>query len=285
LLIFALQKESMRKKKLIDKEIDTFYSETAEATRLEVGLGPLEFERNKELITRYLSKKRTTIIDVGGGPGIYAEWLAEKKHTVYLVDPVSKHIEEAKKRSDKLKNKFNSMLGESRNLDFPDQFADMVILHGPLYHLQKKAERLECLKEAKRVLKPGGIVLGFAINYTASTMVSLLQGVIQQNVFFQMCKQELENGIHQAPKDMAGILPKAYYHKQEELKDEFEKVNFKYLNTYAVEGMIWLDKNYFESRSDATKKKRMMELLAVTESDKNLLSFSPHLMIAAKKNK
>jgi len=273
----------MSKKKLIDKEIDSFYSKTAEATRLQVGLGPLEFERNKELILRYLPKKKSVVLDVGGGPGIYAEWLAEQKQEVYLIDPVEKHIEEATKRSNKSKNKFKCFLGESRSLDFPDGFADLIILHGPLYHLQKQSERLDCLKETKRVLKPGGIVLGFAINYTASTMVSLLQGVIQQKEFFHMCKQELENGMHQAPKNMPGILPKAFYHRQEELKEEFEKVKFIFLDTIAVEGIIWLDKNYFESRSDEIKKKQMMELLTITETDKNLLSFSPHIMIAAKK--
>ena len=55
------------------------------------------------------------------------------------------------------------------------------------------------------------------------------------------------------------------------------------LDLVAVEGMIWLDKNYFISRADAAKKKRMMELLSITECDQNLLSFSPHMMIAAKK--
>ena len=273
----------MRNKKLIDKEIDAFYSETSEVTRLEVGLGPLEFERNKELIQRFLPKKKNRILDVGGGPGVYAEWLSKLDNEVYLIDPVEKHIEEAKKRSGKMKNKFTALLGEARNLDFPDRFADVVILHGPLYHLQKRTERLDCLKETKRVLKPGGTVLGFAINYTASTMVALLQGVMHQNVFFQMCKKELLTGMHQAPGNMPGILPKAFYHRQEELKEEIEKAGFKYLDTFAVEGMIWLDKNYFDSRSDTTKKKRMMELLRSTECDKNLLSVSPHLMIAAKK--
>ena len=250
---------------------------------MQVGLGPLEFERNKELIQRYLTKKKHIILDVGGGPGIYAEWLATLKQEVHLVDPVVKHIEEAKKRSGKSKNKFDSVLGEARQLDFPDAFADLVILHGPLYHLQKKSERLDCLKETKRVLKPGGVVLGFAINYTASTLVSLLQGVLPEDEFFRMCRKELENGIHEAPATMPGILPKAFYHKQEQLREEFEEATFKVLDIIAVEGMIWLDKNYFVSRADVGKKKRMMELLALTEGDQNLLAFSPHMMIAAKK--
>jgi hypothetical protein len=46
--------------------------------------------------------------------------------------------------------------------------------------------------------------------------------------------------------------------------------------------MIWLDKNYFETRSDTKKKEAMMSLLKATESDFSLLSLSPHMMIAAK---
>ncbi len=273
----------MSKLKLINKEIDKFYSETSEETRLQMGLGPLEFERNKELIGRYLPPKTSVIIDVGGGPGIYAEWLAKQEQEVHLIDPVAKHIEQAKKRAEKLKKKFKCLQGEARQLEFPDNFADLIILHGPLYHLQQKADRLDCLKEARRVLKPGGIVLGFAINYTASTLVSLLQGVIQHEEFFQMCKEELSTSIHKAPKNMPGVLPNAFYHKQEELIKEVEEANLEYLDICAVEGIIWLDKNYFESRSDTTKKQMMMELLAITERDKNLISFSPHMMITAKK--
>jgi len=273
----------MSQMKLIHTEIDEFYSESSEETRLQVGLGPLEFERNKELIERFLPEGPVKVLDVGGGPGIYAEWLAKKGYEVHLVDPVAKHIKQAQKRADKQKKKFYCMQGESRQLAFPDNFADIVILHGPLYHLQQKRERLDCLQEARRVLKPGGVVLGFAINYTASTLVCLLQGIIQQDEFFQMSVKELTTGVHDAPQGMPGILPKAFYHKQEDLRKEVEESGFVYLDTYAVEGLIWLDKNYFESRADELKKKKMMELVKITENDTNLLSFSPHMMIAAKK--
>src|ERR1700755_1014156 len=145
---------------LIDPEIESFYGQTSEEGRLELGLGPLEFERNKELISRYLPKKGI-VIDVGGGPGIYSEWLAGLGHQVHLVDPVEKHIKQANKRSAKAKKTFKSILGEAQKLELEDNFADVVILHGPLYHLQSKEDRLRCLVEAKRILKPNGVLLGF----------------------------------------------------------------------------------------------------------------------------
>lgn len=273
----------MGTKKLIDRAIDDFYTQASEENRLKQGLGPLELERNKDLIQRFLPLPPCVIVDVGGGPGIYSEWLAEMGHTVFLVDPVEKHIIQATKRAKKFKGKFQAILGEARKLELEDNCADVVILHGPLYHLQEKPDRLSSLKEAQRILKPDGIVLGFAINYTASTLVGLLNGFIHNEDFYQMCKSELSTGKHHPASSLPGLLPEAYFHKPEVLKSEFEEAGFSYLNTFAVESFIWLDSKYFESRGDAVKKQKIMELVKLTEKDKNLLALSPHMMIAAKK--
>lgn len=267
---------------LIAEDIDNFYSATSEEGRLQLGLGPLEFERNKELISRYLTKKNV-VVDVGGGPGVYSEWLVSLGHEVYLIEPVEKHIKQAQKRSGKAKKPFKVILGEAQKLELPDNFAHVVILHGPLYHLQKEPERVKAISEAKRVLKPGGIALGFAINHSASTIAALLNGFIHTPEIFEMCKEELRYGTHTPPVNMPGVLPSAYFHRPAELKREFEKAGFACLDTLAVEGLIWMDKNYFESRYDATKKARIMELMKLTENDQSLLSLSPHMMIAGKK--
>ena len=268
---------------LIDQKIIDFYSETSELDRLKYGLGPLEFERNKELITRYLPKKGGKILDIGGGPGIYSSWLAQQAYEVHLIDPVEKHIDQARKKASRLKNPFKAHLGEARKLEFPDQFADLIIFHGPLYHLQQKKDRIQALIEAKRVLRPGGILLGFAINYTASTLVGLIQGVLTQSDFYQMSLTELQTGIHEAPENMAGVLPKAFYHRPEELKSEIEEAGFKHKISLPVEGLIWLNKNYFDTRSDQDKNEKMMSLLRSTENDPNLLVVSPHIVAVGQK--
>lgn len=272
----------MAPSKLINPDIDDFYSNTSEEGRLQLGLGPLEFERNKELISRYLPKKGI-VIDVGGGPGIYSEWLAGLGHQVILIDPVEKHIRQANKRSAKSKKPFKSLLGEAQKLELADNIADVVIMHGPLYHLQSKTDRIRAISEAKRVLKAGAVVLGFAINHTASTVAALLNGFIHAPEIFDMCMAELKTGIHTPPENMPGVLPSAYFHRHDELKAEFEEGGLIHLDTYAVEGLIWMDKNYFETRSDSKKKERIMELVKATESDPGLLSLSPHMMIAGRK--
>src|SRR5690606_33904419 len=207
----------MNNKQLISRDIELFYNKASEETRLEKGMGVFEFERIKSLIEKHIFTSPLTIIDMGGGTGKYSEWLAKKGHKVHLVEPVSKHIKIARERARKLKNKFSIHIGESRKLEFSDNYADLIILHGPLYHLQEKEDRHLTIFEAKRVLKNNGIILGFAINYTASTLVGLLNGLIHKGSFFEMCKEELTTGKHNPPNDFPWLLAEAFYHKPEQL--------------------------------------------------------------------
>ncbi|OPC01483.1 methyltransferase [Elizabethkingia ursingii] len=272
----------MRKTKLISSSIEHFYNKASEEDRLSKGMGIFEFERIKSLIELHL-KHQSIILDIGGGTGKYSEWLSKLQHQVYLVEPIDKHIHIAKDRSSKLKNKFQVIKGEARKLEFPNNFADVVILHGPLYHLQKEEDRLLVINEAKRVVKKGGIILGFGINFTASTLAGLLNGLIYKPTFLEMCKSELLTGIHNPPDDFPWLLAEAFYHKPSEFKNEFLKCNLKIEKIYAVEGIVWLDSNYFANMLDEGRKKVLKELLSTTENEEFLLPFSPHMMIVTTK--
>lgn len=265
----------------ISKELSGFYNNSSEEDRLTQGLGPLEFERNKELIQRFVSKDKSNIVDVGGGTGKYSEWLANKGHKLTLIDPIQKHIDLAKKRATRIKNSFEAIIGEARNIDLPDNYADVVILHGPLYHLQDYVERAKAIAEARRIVKTGGVILGFAINYTASTLVALMQGLIYEPAILNMCRAELETGIHNAPEGMPGILADAYYHRPEELRKEFKAANLQVEGVFAVEGITWLEKNYFTVRGDKNKFKTLLDINGLVESEPSLLGVSPHIMVAA----
>ncbi|WDF70089.1 class I SAM-dependent methyltransferase [Sphingobacterium oryzagri] len=183
--------KAMNHHRLISDNIVSFYTKASEETRLEKGMGIFEFERIKILIQKYIPCQKATILDIGGGTGKYAAWLAAAGHQVHLIDPVLKHIGIARHRSSKLKNKFSVHLGEARQLDFPDHVADLIILHGPLYHLPNEYDRALAIKEAKRVLKYNGIILGFAISYTASTLVGLTNGLIHKRSFFRCVYKSL----------------------------------------------------------------------------------------------
>ena len=62
-----------------------YYATGRELDRLARGIGPLELARTKELVERYLPAPPAVVFDVGGGPGVYACWLARQGYEVHLV--------------------------------------------------------------------------------------------------------------------------------------------------------------------------------------------------------
>ena len=59
-------------------EIIAHYEVYEEANRL-IKDNPLEFLRTAEIIKRSLNPPPGVIVDIGGGPGVYAAWLARPR--------------------------------------------------------------------------------------------------------------------------------------------------------------------------------------------------------------
>jgi SAM-dependent methyltransferase len=140
---------------MLDTRIDSWYSDNYdEIDRLSINaVGRLELERTKELLLRFLPSAPARVLDVGGGPGVYASWLASLGYDVTLIDPVARHREEAS-----VHGTFAVEDGDARALTAPDASADVVLMLGPLYHLVDPADRARALAEAGRVARPGGVV-------------------------------------------------------------------------------------------------------------------------------
>ena len=111
------------------------YAEFDEDARLSGAFGEFECARTRELIARHLPAAPAEIIDVGGGTGAHAFWLAGRGHRVHLVDLVPRHIEVAAARQTVDAPLASATVGDARRLAFPDGSADLIVLAGPLYHL------------------------------------------------------------------------------------------------------------------------------------------------------
>ena len=140
----------------LDVDFRTHYGSGVEEERLLKGTSRLEFHRTKQILSRYLPKKRHAIIlDIRGGAGYYSRWLAGRSYSVHLVDVMPLHIRQAREMEKRSRTPLASIsLGDARKLDFPD--AEAILLFGPMYHLIRKKERMAALSEAFRVLKPMG---------------------------------------------------------------------------------------------------------------------------------
>jgi 2-polyprenyl-3-methyl-5-hydroxy-6-metoxy-1,4-benzoquinol methylase len=79
----------------IEDNIRSYYEQGREQERLFSDGGTLELARTQELLQRFLPPHPADILDVGGGPGAYAGWLARLGYRVHLVDPIPLHVTQA----------------------------------------------------------------------------------------------------------------------------------------------------------------------------------------------
>ena len=117
---------------LLAPEMLAYYAGGTEARRLFVERGNLERVRTQELLLRHLPPPPGVVLDVGGGPGAYAHWLANCGYEVHLIDPVPLHVEQARQASLAGAGRplASSRSGDARQLDWATESADAVLLNG-----------------------------------------------------------------------------------------------------------------------------------------------------------
>ncbi len=260
------------------------YQQVDEDSRLRTGWFRLEFARTQELILRHLSPAPAVVLDVGGGSGAYAGWLASLGYEVHLIDPVPKHIEQALARSTRQQRPIASMrVGDARKLEEYDRSVDAVLLLGPLYHLTERNDRVACLKEAFRVLRIGGIVFAAAISRFASLLDSLAHGFFDQPDFTPILERDLENGQHRNPTGKSDYFTTAFFHRPDELVSELSATGFRLQELTAIEGPGWLAKDFDRLWADRGERERLLQCVRKVEHEPALLVVSSHIMAIGKK--
>ena len=261
----------------------SYYERFDEANRLKRGAGLLETARMRELIHRFLPSPPAVVLDVGGGPGAYSSWLAKLGYEVHLIDPVAKHILEALEASDSqpLHPLASVTLGDARSLIHKNGRADVVLLMGPLYHLTAREQRLAALREAHRVLKPGGLLFAKVINRFASLLDGLEKGTIDDPVFLQILHSCLETGQHRGHPDAPKYFTTAFFHRPEELEAEVHDAGFYSKGLFAVQGPGAMTSDLEGRLSDPDKRKLLLDLVRSVEQEKTLLGMSAHFVVVA----
>ena len=139
-------------------QVEQYYDENAldewqrlERHRTEFGVTMLALEE-------FLPPPPARIADIGGGPGRYAISLAKKGYTVTLVDLAQENLSLAQDKAREAGITLEAVV-HANALDL-SQLAvgvyDAVLLMGPLYHLLTEEERKQAIRQALRILQPGG---------------------------------------------------------------------------------------------------------------------------------
>jgi SAM-dependent methyltransferase len=255
------------------------YASGIERDRLSTGTSRIELVRTKEILVPVLPSPPARILDVGGGPGVYAEWLAGLGYDVHIVDPVPLHIEQAVDAGRDLQGSLTAEVGDARHLSAEDGTFDAVLLLGPLYHLTERADRVRALEEARRAAVPGGPVVAAGISRFASTLDGLVQGFLGDPEFLAVVERDLATGQHRNPTDRPGWFTTAYFHRPEELAEEAADAGLVVDAVVGVEGPGWLVPDAWD---DPERREQVLFAARAVEREPSMLGLSAHLLVVAR---
>lgn len=129
------------------------------------------------------------VLDVGGGPGRYAIWLAERGYDVTMLEPSDRQRAIAREKLDERDlSEVAVRDGDVRNLPVETNAADAAIcVGGPLSHVVDDAERGRAADELARATRSGGPVVVSVMGLLAVVENLILVG------------PEFEQGLRQLP--------------------------------------------------------------------------------------
>lgn len=265
-----------------DEPLRQHYAQGLERDRLDSPLGVVELERTREILGRHLPPPPAAVADVGGGPGRYALWLAGKGYRVALRDLIPSHIDQALEQAGALGVHVDAEVGDARSLDLADGSMDVVLLLGPLYHLARKADRVTALREARRVLRPGGVLFAAAISRWAPR----LHGLVAERLYREF-PQMLDVVAHV---ERTGELPPlnpgsfvGYCHRPGELRAEVRAAGLDVVDLVAVEGIAFAFRDLDQRIADPQDRAVILEAARALERIPELLGLGPHLVVTARR--
>lgn len=264
--------------------VRSYYSDGAEERRLEQPEFLLEALRTRRLITKELGGKGLDILDVGGGAGYYSYWLADLGHRVRLLDLSLENITRAHERGHDARTKLVDIrVGDARELPYGDGLFDIVLLMGPLYHLQRREDRRQCLKEAWRVLRTGGKLLSVVLSRAASLIDGLKHGRFCDKRFADIVEHDLATGFHENATGERQYFTKAYLHAHEEIGDEQTEAGFKVDRIEGIEGLGVLCPLLKNEDQNSMEMARILTFIEATAAEPWQIGVSPHVMCVATK--
>jgi ubiquinone/menaquinone biosynthesis C-methylase UbiE len=266
-------------------EIIRHYTEADEASRLRTGWFQLEQARTRELILRHFPPAPARVIDVGGGAGAYACWLAFLGYEVHLIDPVPRHVEQARGASEAQPRHplASATLGDARKVEQADQSADALLMLGPLYHLTERSDRLLALREARRVTRTGAPIFVAAISRFSALLDSLSGGFFDQPEFAAILDRGLAEGQHRNPTNNLQYFTDAVFHRPDELAAEVQESGLELVDVLPIEGPGWLARDFNRLWSDSRQREHLLAVLRKIEQEPSLIGASSHLLAIGRK--
>lgn len=264
---------------MVDSEILAYYEHGFEQDRLAGGRQRIEFLRLWDLLERHLPPPPAQVLDVGGGAGVYAVPLAAAGYHVYLIDPVPLHVDQATAAARAAEVQLaGAAVGDARALDAADGSVDVALLLGPLYHLTSRTDRIAALREARRVVRPGGLIIAKALSRFYPVFENLTDGMGSEPGEFADTARFLADGQYRNSSDDPAKFTTSYFHRPEELTSEIREADLDLRVLVGASGPVKLLAGIAQRLEDPAQREYLLSVLRVLESEPSIIGMSQNLV-------
>jgi SAM-dependent methyltransferase len=201
---------------------------------------------------------------------------------VHLIDPVPLHVEQAAAASRQARTPLVGIsAGDARDLPAADHSADAVLLLGPLYHLTSREDRITALREARRILRPGGIAVAKALSRFYPVFEELAGGMTTSAGGLDGTVRFLADGQHRNPGGDPAHFTTSYFHRPEELADEITDAGLELRQLVAASGGVKLLPGLSQLLDVPEGRHHVLSVLRLLEAEPSLIGMSQNFVAIA----
>jgi hypothetical protein len=150
-----------------------------------------------------------------------------------------------------------------------------VLLLGPLYHLTERADRVAALAEARRIVRPDGMVAAAAISRFASLFDGVVHGFLDDPAFADIVERDLRDGQHRNPTGNPTWFTTAYFHLPDEIPGEFADAGLRLEGLFGLEGLAHLVPDVLDRPGG---REELLWVARAIETEPSLMGLSDHLL-------
>jgi len=217
--------------------VRTYYATFGQELARPQGPVDVAFELTCRALARHL-RGDERVLDIGGGPGRYAIWLARRGHSVILADFSPEMLAFGRTAIAESGVTIEDIVeADVSDLSrWPDGAFGAALCMGPYYHLQTRPDRERAARELHRVLSPGGLLLAEFM----PRLALLRRTMAKREEWHRLSDRRwlerlLDSGAFD--NDVPGSFDHGYGARPEELEPFFAEHGFERQELFATEGI------------------------------------------------